>query len=166
MKKSKIPYIIIAVIVTFMLLDIAFVTLAQKTFTGVYTQNHFKKGLNFNKIYSSEVYSNTTGWQTSARLDGNTLSNAKAKIDLQDEERHQLEFVLLDSDDEPITHAKVKGKLLRPVTDKYDYIFDLEYKGHGVYAADIPVGLKGQWHLRIKAVHDDKEYIDSYKFVH
>jgi nitrogen fixation protein FixH len=147
-----------------MLLDIAFVTLAQKTFTGVYTTNQFKKGLDFNKIYKSEIYSNETGWSAKAELAGTKLYE-ETKLNLLGEGSYSIGFMLEDSSKEPLTNAKVQGKLIRPVTDKYDLFFDFQEESPGVYMARIPIALKGQWHIRIKAEKDSKEYVATYKII-
>ncbi len=162
--KSKIPYYFIALIGTFMLLDFAFVTLAKLTYTGVYTDNHYKKGMDFNKIYGSEVYSDKTGWRSQAKLSTKILGDeTKLKVSL--ERPQDLIFQLLDKNGRPISEANVMGKLLRPVTDKYDSVLEFKEISKGLYKSNLSIPMNGQWHIRIKAGIEGKEFVSTYKII-
>lgn len=162
--KSKIPYYFIALIGTFMLLDFAFVTLAKLTYTGVYTDNHYKKGVDFNKIYSSEVYHGNSSWHNVTTL-GKLELTEETKLTLDINNPHELAFRFIDNKNEPIEGAIVIGKLLRPVTDKYDTEFNFHEVSKGFYSTKISFPMKGQWHIRIKAISDNKEFITTAKIV-
>lgn len=124
-----------------MLLDFGFVYLSQITYTGVYTDNHYKKGLNFNQIYKSEIYQDQTGW--------------KSTIDFKN---NKLTFSLHDSNGQPILGAHVVAKVIRPVTDKHDQTLPL-HEENGVYTAKLSLPLPGQWEIRVKATQNTQEYI-------
>jgi len=162
--KSKIPYYFIALIGTFMLLDFAFVTLAKLTYTGVYTENHFKKGVDFNKIYSSEVYIGDNSWNSQVTLNQTILKDT-IKLPLEINAPQELNFHFTDNQNKPIKDAIVIGKLLRPVTDKYDTEFNFHEVSKGLYSTKVSFPIKGQWHIRIKAVSDNKEYISTAKVI-
>jgi len=162
MKTSRIPLIFIALIVTFMALDIGFVILAKKTYTGVYTDNHYKKGLNFNKIYGSEIYGNN-GWTAKVRIDGLTVMD-NARIKLENDVEHEISAQFLDANNNPIIKAIVKGKLLRPTTDKFDMLVDFEEQD-GTYVTKTKIPFLGQWHLRIKANIGEEEFVTTYRLL-
>ena len=147
-----------------MLLDIAFVTLAKMTYAGVYTENHYKKGMDFNKIYSSEVYKGEHSWNNKITIN-KTILKDEIKLQLKINTPQELNFYLTDHQNKPISNAKVIGKLIRPVTDKHDSAFALKETTKGNYSANISFPLKGQWHIRIKAMLDDKEYISTAKII-
>jgi nitrogen fixation protein FixH len=162
--KSKIPYYLIGLIVTFMLLDIAFVTLAKMTYTGIYTENHYKKGMDFNRIYSSEIYKGEHSWNNKTTINTILLVD-ELKLPLDISTPQELSFYLTDHQNKPISNAKVIGKLIRPVTDKHDSAFTLQETSRGNYSTKINFPLKGQWHIRIKAILDDKEYISTARII-
>ena len=147
-----------------MLLDIAFVTLAKMTYTGVYTENHYKKGMDFNKIYSSEIYKGEHSWHSNFTVNKTTLKD-EIKLSLKINTPQELNFYLTDHKNNPISNAKVIGKLIRPVTDKHDSAFTLQEVSKGNYSAKISFPLRGQWHIRVKAMLDDKEYINTAKII-
>ncbi len=162
--KSKIPYYIIALIGTFMLLDFAFVTLAKLTYTGVYTDNHYKKGLDFNKIYGAEIYVGDNSWNSQITLNQTILKDT-IKLPLKIHEPQELYFHFTDHQNKPIKNAIVMGKLIRPVTDAYDTEFKFHEIKNGLYNTKISFPMKGQWHIRVKALSDNKEFVTTAKIV-
>lgn len=148
MKKefSYIPYLFVIFIVSFMVFDFAFLKLSLETYSGTYTDNHYQKGIDFNKVYKSGIYDDKTGWKSII-----TISKDFSK----------LSFKLTTSEKEAISDATVKAKIIRPVTNKHDFYIDLNNIGNGLYESKLSLPLEGQWEIRIKAVKDDLEYVAS-----
>lgn len=145
-KKSIIPWLFVLLIGTFMLLDIAFVRLAFKSYSGTYTDNHYQKGVDFNKVYQSGIYNDKTGWKGEI-----TVSKNYDKVI----------FALKDAKGNSISKANVKAKLMRPVTTKFDQIFELAESSKGLYESPLNLELEGQWEIRVKAIKDNSEYIST-----
>lgn len=141
--KSIIPYLIFGLVGLFMMLDLGFMYLAKVSYTGVYTDNHYKKGLNFNQIYKSEVYHDKTGWKSDVVYENGLII-----------------FKLFDSNGDVLSNAKVVAKVIRPVTDKYDINLEL-FEENGQYHGKVELPLKGQWEIRIKALKNGHEYVTS-----
>ena len=57
---------------------------------------------------------------------------------------------MLDSDQKPVMHAKVKLKIGRPATLRDDASYELKEVGPGVYATDVNLGF-GKWKLDLEA---------------
>lgn len=145
-KRSIIPWLFVLLIGTFMVLDIWFVNLAFKSYSGTYTDNHYQKGVDFNKVYKSGIYNDKTGWKG--------LITVSKNFD-------KLLFTLKDSKGVAISNADVKAKLIRPVTTKFDKIFDLTESDLGHYESPINLELDGQWEIRVKASKDGNEYVST-----
>ena len=128
-KKSIIPWFFVLLIGTFMLLDIAFVNLAFKSYSGTYTDNHYQKGVDFNKVYQSGIYNDKTGWKGEI-----TVSKNFDKV----------MFTLKDAKGVAISSANVKAKLLRPVTTQFDKLFELTESSNGIYESPLTLELQGQ----------------------
>lgn len=143
-KKSLIPWIFIALVGIFMLLDFAFVKLAYHSYSGTYTDNHYQKGVDYNKVYKSGIYDDKTGWHGIAEFG---------------EDYSSIIFKLMDSEERPITDADVQAKILRPVTADYDMLIQLKNIGNGFYTGVLNLPLEGQWEIRVRATKGNDEYV-------
>lgn len=146
MKKSKsvIPYIIFAAILSYVLLDLVFIYIADYTFTGVYTDNYYQKGVDFSRLNKQGMYQDKTGWKSTIVY--NTKSN-------------QVVFNLHNHLGQPITGAIVQAKVMLPVAKKYDSLFVLREDKPGVYKGGFRFLFPAQWDIRVKASYEGKEYI-------
>lgn len=150
MRKSYIPWIFVFFIGLFMLLDVAFVTLAQKTYTGVYTENYYQKGVDFDKINRQGIYKDKMGWK------GEISYDAKRKI---------IKFTLRDHEGRLLSVDKVVAKILRPVTHDFDQVVTLNERAFGVYEVSHEFAGIGQWDIRIKAFKDNQEFITAKRII-
>lgn len=144
-----IPHAFVAGIVLFMVLDLAFIALAKKTYTGVYTENYYQKGVDFSKLNRQSIYRDKTGW--------------KAEI-VYNEASHELKFYI-SSAGKPLVVDRVLAKIMRPVTNKFDVVFEMQAVGEGVYALKHEFVGKGQWEVRIKASKGSEEHITTKRWV-
>lgn len=147
---KKIPAFIFGLVILFMILDFIFITIAYQTYTGLYTENYFQKGVEVDKLKNQLVYKGSTRWKANITLD---YTNTK------------LFFKLTDHDGKPIAHAQVIAKVLRPVTNKYDFLIDFHESEPGVYQSPIKFPKTGQWDIRIKAQYDNQEFITTKRVV-
>ena len=145
---KKIPVFIFGLIILFMIIDFIFITIASQTYTGLYTENYFQKGVDVDKLKNQAVYKEPSGW--------------KGKITL-DHPCTNLAFKLTDHDGNPIINAQVTAKIIRPVTNKYDFLLDLHESEAGIYQSAIRFPEAGQWDIRIKAKYNEQEFITTKK---
>ena len=143
---KKIPVLIFGLVILFMIIDFIFITIASQTYTGLYTENYFQKGVDVDKLKNQLVYKESTRWKENLTLD---YTNTK------------LFFKLTDHDGKPIAHAQVIAKVIRPVTNKYDFLIDLKESEPGVYQSIIKFPEAGQWDIRVKAKLNDHEFITT-----
>lgn len=147
-KYGIVPFLF-GLVVFFMLMDVFFIGIAVKTFSGVQTENAYQKGVDFDKIHNQEIYDKDIGWKVKLHL--NDLQN-KIQLDLSDKVNV------------PITGAKIQAKIISPVTAKFDQALFLKEVSEGKYEANFQPKYKGQFEVRIKAVVGKIEYITSEKF--
>jgi len=133
-----------------MLLDLGFITLAQKTFSGVYTDNYYQKGVDFDKINRQGIYQDKIGWKSDI---------------MYNEDTRQVTLRLRDANGAALAGAEVKAKVMRPVTNKFDHLLDMTELSPGLYGAKVDFLENGQWEIRVKAQLDGKEYINSRRFM-
>jgi len=145
---KKIPVFIFGLVIFFMIIDFIFITIASQTYTGLYTENYFQKGVDVDKLKNQAVYKESTKWKEIVTLD---FTNTN------------LAFKLTDHNGQPIANAQVTAKVLRPVTNKYDFLIELKEIEPGVYQSAIKFPEAGQWDIRIKAKHNNQEFITTKK---
>ena len=150
MKRVSLPWMIFSLIAFFMLLDLGFIALAQKTFSGVYTDNYYQKGVDFDKINRQGIYQDEIGW--------------KSEI-MYNEDSRQVSLRLRDANGRALAGAKVQAKVMRPVTNKFDHLLDMTELSSGLYGAKVDFLENGQWEIRVKAQFNGQEYINSRRFM-
>ena len=137
MKNSKvIPAAIIALIVTFMVLDLFFYSLSSYTFTGLYAEiiKKPKIGLNIDK---PQIIKNL-------------------KIDIKfNQDYNMITVKLTDDQGKEVTGADVKAKIMRTVTTSEDQVIVLNEIKPGLYLGKCPQLNSGKWNIRVKAQFDD-----------
>lgn len=140
-----IPFLILSLVIFFMIMDFIFIGIASKTYSGLFTENYFQKGIEQNKTKNQQVYKKSTNWNATITFD---------------KHHNYLAFKLSDHNKQPISNAIVNAKLIRPVTAKFDFIINLkESKQPGSYESQITFPLPGQWDIRVKANFNNHEFI-------
>lgn len=144
MKNSKfIPGSIILLIVTFMLLDFLFLSLASCTFTGLYAEI-FKSPPSSTSKEGVMPLPAMEDWKINGKFDNYT---------------NLIIFTVRDENDQFITGAKVNAKFLRTVTTSEDQLVELIETTPGVYAAKTPPLKPGRWNIRVKVRLKENELI-------
>lgn len=148
MKDKYIPIAFLAFVILFMLLDFMFVYLAGATYTGVYTENYYQKGIDFDKINRQSVYNDKTGWL--------------GEISYKD---GYIAFTLRDNTGNLIKVEQVIAKVMRPTTHEFDQITKLDEVGIGKYQVRHEFDELGQWDIRVKARSGKDEYVTSRRII-
>ena len=116
-----------------------FITIALESFTGVTTEHTYEKGLKFNQTLEEARDEKYINERMEARYNGG-----------------RIEVLLKDTQGEPLDHANVSVRLVRPVQAGYDFDVILPAVGRGLYAADVDFSLPGQWEARISATWNQR----------
>jgi nitrogen fixation protein FixH len=136
-------HVLIAVLVFFGLViaaNGAFVFLALDTFTGVSTEDAYRRGLAYNETLREAADQRALGWR--AAVEGTVVDEGRARIAV----------TMSDRAGRPLEHLAVTGMLRRPTQDGFDRALELARVGPGRYAAEVDLPLAGQWDLELEAV--------------
>ena len=124
--------------------DGVFVYLATSSWTGLSTEDAYRKGLRYNQTIERAAAQQALGWQTAVSfepLDDNT---------------DRLTVSLRDRTDTPIDGRVVTATLHRPVSAGQDIEIPLDWTGAGTYAADLALPFRGQWVVHVAVAQNSE----------
>ena len=122
------------------------VTFALRTFPGVYAENHYRIGLEYNELLARERAQTEQGWQLGLSYGDRGHRSGT------------LEVSLLDRDGAPIPYAQVTASFLRPTVQGHDFDLPLTHRGDASYAASVDLPLAGNWDVRVVAHTRDGQH--------
>lgn len=120
--------------------------IAVDTWTGVSTDDAYRKGLAYNRELAAARSQQDAGWQVGFSFTQIDARRGRIEVDLRDREGRPLEGAGL--------HANVR----RPTHQGHDFVAELSALGDGGYGADIDLPLSGQWHIQVLVTHPDGTY--------
>lgn len=123
-----------------------FVYFAMATFSGVSTEDAYRKGLHYNDTIAAYHEQQATGWHSSVTLEGSAL---------------RLE--MLDTNGRPIDGLQIDGTLERPATNREVRALVFHGAGNGLYSAEVANLPDGQWQLLAEAQAPEASQIPPYK---
>lgn len=151
-KKSKIPYFFFAFFGVIFMVNFAYIYVSQKTWTGITTQDSYRKGLKYNEALLAKKNQELLGWQIKIKYLNDGNKNGVLKVDL------------LDKKSNPIKDAKVVVNFKRPTQEGFDFSRNLEFL-RNQYQAQIIFPLKGQWDFEIIASKDENLKQEAKRYV-
>lgn len=143
--KSKIPYFIVAFFLVFITVDIYYVYLAKRTWTGIVTENSYQKGLDYNETLDALKKQKELGWELVTSVE-----------DLGGYNR-LIGFTLKDSSGKNISDAKIEVFFKRPVRQGNDFKAQAS-NIDGKYNVRTSFSLPGRWQAQILVSKDDQTY--------
>ncbi|MBF0622218.1 MAG: FixH family protein [Magnetococcales bacterium] len=141
------PVAIILFFVVVFIANFALVYLAQSSWTGLTTENHYEKGLAYNDVIAAQQAQNAMEWHVDL-----VVKPLEANRD------ERLVIRILDRQDMPVTGVEVDGVLFRPVPSGYDKPLKLVEQDAGVYATDLKIDLAGNWDVKLAIHHSGGLY--------
>lgn len=134
-----IPWVFFSLFLIVLAVNGTMITLAVSTFTGMETTSAYKKGIDYNQRLAAAAEQERLGWQAS--LDATADKAGKV----------MLTFALADHKGAPITAAKVRARVDRPLQQGFEQIIAFDEIAEGGYAAAVDLPLKGQWDIDLTA---------------
>jgi nitrogen fixation protein FixH len=117
--------------------DGVFVYLATTSWTGLSTEDPYRKGLKYNQTIERAAAQQTLGWHTAVSLEP------------LDENQDRVTVTLRDKSDVPIENRVITATFRRPVTADQDIEIPLTWTGAGTYTADLALPFRGQWDVHV-----------------
>ena len=111
-----------------------FVYFATSTFSGLSTEDAYRKGLNYNQVLDAKRAQSATGWTYTAEQDDGLLR-----------------LTMQGPDGKPVERLDIRGRLGRPATDVADRAVRFFWHGGGLYTAETGMLPPGQWDLTAEA---------------
>lgn len=116
-----------------------FVYLALSSWTGLSTDDPYRRGLAYNETLAAAAAQRALGWR--AEIEATPTGGGTARIAAR----------FVDRRARPLEDLTVTATLRRPTHEGYDRTFALPHGGAGRYAAEAALPLNGQWEVRIEA---------------
>lgn len=149
------PWIFVAGMLVVILVNGVLVYFALGTWTGIETEDHYRKGLAYNQALAAARIQDERGWQVSMAFDP-APTNAE-------EHRGRLTITMSDRDGLPLDGLTVTVSLIRPTHEGYDFNLTLKQTGRGIYSSSIAVPLPGQWDAKVHATRRDEVFLAEYR---
>ncbi len=115
-----------------------FIYLASASWTGLSTEDAYRKGIAYNQTIERAAAQQALGWQTAVSLEPAGGTTRRLTVSLHDRAGR------------PIDGRTVTAALRRPISAGGDIEADLKGIGSGRYAADLPAAYDGAWDVRIE----------------
>ena len=115
---------------------------ALGSWTGITTDDAYKKGLAYNDRLAEAEAQAKLGWQTRLAVP------KEAGVD------SEIVLTLRDRDGGPVSGAEVRARLVRPTHEGYDQEVSLVGDGRGQYRAAVALPLPGLWVAQVHVAHD------------
>lgn len=151
---KRIAWIFAIFFSTFIIVDIAYITVAEKTWRGLATEDGYQKGLKYNQTIEAVKEQKELGWKL------------QIKYQPQVNKRGALLVELLDKNNQKINDAKLTANIKRPVQEGKDFAVDLKFDTKTQnYNSTIEFPMIGQWDVEIVARKNDDVYQDIKRLV-
>jgi nitrogen fixation protein FixH len=112
------------------------ITVALTTFTGLSSENYYRRGIEYNKEIARKASARALGWSVATAI---KQTGGKTVV---------LTMALKDKSGQPISGASVAVNLVRPVAKGSDQHRAMTPIGNGRYRLAVDLPLYGQWEIR------------------
>jgi nitrogen fixation protein FixH len=144
----------IAFFSTFLIVDIIYITISQKTWRGLATEDGYQKGLKYNQTIEAVKKQKELGW------------NLEIKYQAKNSREGILQVGLLDKNNQKIKNANLTANFRRPAQEGDDFSLPLKFDSNiQKYGSKVEFPLIGQWDIEIVAQNDSDLYQDVKRIV-
>lgn len=152
-RDTWIPWLIVGGFALVILVNGILIYFAVSSFTGLQTEGHYQRGLDYNGVLADERTQDALGWTVG--IDFQETGGGRARLSVR----------AADRAGKPLNDAGVKVRLVRPVQAGHDMDVTLAAAGDGLYAADVELPLRGQWDIQAQIRHPSGNYSAAKRIV-
>lgn len=149
------PYIFVAGFGVVVAVNGTLAYFATTTFTGLWTQNAFDKGVAYNQNLALAEAQKRLGWNVETNVTPVAGERPRATVTIS----------YADRDGRPVEGLEVMGGFARPTIAGYDFDAPLAAVGSGAYAVTLDLPLTGVWDLSVVAQGAGESYQHAQRFV-
>lgn len=148
-----VPWLFVAGMALVVLVNGIMIYIAVSSFTGLQTEDHYQRGLDYNEVLVAERAQDALGWTVG--VDFQETGEGRARLSVQ----------AVDRAGKPVNDAGVTVRLIRPVQAGHDMDLTLAASGDGLYAAEVELPLRGQWDILAQIRHPSGNYSTAKRIV-
>lgn len=149
-KKSKIPYFFVIFFAVFISVDLFYIYLSKTTWRGVFSEDSYAKGIDYNQIIALRKKQQDLGWNVNISYQNTLAMQGRIKVEV------------LDKAGKYLSEAQVIVKLKRPLQEGMDFEKKLNFISPSLYQADLIFPVKGQWQFEI-IIKSNEELLQKVK---
>jgi nitrogen fixation protein FixH len=138
------PWIFVAAFAVVLAVNLSMVWLATSTFSGVDTEEAYRKGVAYNEALAAARRQEALGWSVESSLDTPAPGEPVA-----------VSVRYRDRDGRPIDGLDLRARMLRPAARGRDHDLALTPLGPGLYGGVDSLPLPGLWDLDVVALAPD-----------
>ncbi|MBC8159300.1 MAG: FixH family protein [Alphaproteobacteria bacterium] len=144
------PWIFVGGMVLVALVNGIMIFIALDTWTGLETEGHYRKGLNYNQNLAAADAQMQREWRFDLvwkALDGS-----------QNTREIEMRAHFFDRHGKALNDLNVTALLVRPTHEGFDFEVPMQAQGNGAYLATASLPLAGQWNVRVHALRDGEVF--------
>ncbi len=151
---KRIAWIFAIFFSTFIIVDIAYIITAEKTWRGLATEDGYRKGLKYNQTIEAVKEQKELGWKMEIKYREKKTQNGVLTVNL------------VGKNNQKITGANLTANIKRPVQEGKDFSVDLKFNpSTQSYNSAIEFPMIGQWDVEVVASKNGDVYQDVKRWV-
>ena len=150
--KSKIPYFFVVFFSVILAVNLYYIYLSKKTWSGLVTEDSYQKGLHYNQVFSDARKQKELGWNMTVSYQNLGGAEGDLVVFLRDKDRVQ------------IPDAEVMAYIRRPAQVGQDFSQKLEFVD-GKYQTQIHFPLRGQWDILINTTKGKDSFQEAKRYI-
>ena len=145
-RSSWIPWLFVAFFAVVFTVNGIMAYIALESWTGLSTQDYYKKGVAYNDALDGAQRQKELGWKVDVAFTPTGGTRGRVSV------------VMHGRADQPLTDARVRALFIRPTREGLDSTIALSDFGKGRYGAEVTLPLPGQWDLTVLGTYDGVTY--------
>ena len=155
------PWIFVVGMLVVIAVNAVMIALAVDTFSGLETDDAYRKGIQYNKTIAAAEAQAARGWQMTLVVEPRPAGEAAASGG----RTADMVATFTDRDGYPLHGLEVEAHLIRPTSAGHDSSVTLTEQAEGRYATTLAIPLPGQWDVRVHARRDDATYQATHRII-
>jgi len=148
-----IPWVFVGFFAVVVAANAIMVVLAMESWSGLETEDAYRKGLAYNRDLEAAKRQAARGWRTGFAFEPTGDRQGRIVV------------TLADRAGAPLSRAEVSARVVRPTHTGYDFDLPFDERAGGRYVARTDFPLTGQWEIRVSAVRGEAVYRESHRVV-